>query len=352
MHRRRWMGAGLAGGLGCAARAALAPLTLAMAGCAAPRTGTVFGGATMGTRYQVRLAVELGGSEQAGVEELVRVALGEVDAAMSTYRPASELSRLNAAGSGQWLPVSAPTRDVLRQALLVWARSGGAFDVSVGPLVDLWGFGARGARTQLPVHEDIEQVRAQVGLTGLSLAADGTAVRKAHAHTRLDLSGIAKGYALDQVARRLDGHGLDAYLVEVGGELRARGTRADGAPWRIGIEQPIGTRRTVQRVVEPGARAIASSGDYRNFFEHDGMRFSHTIDPRTGWPVRHDLAAVSVIADDAMSADALATAILVKGAEAGLEFAARNAVAAHLMVRTADGLRERISPAMQPYIVA
>jgi thiamine biosynthesis lipoprotein len=236
--------------------------------------------------------------------------------------------------------------------LLVWQRSGGAFDISVGPLVELWGFGARGARTQAPAHEDIERIRAQIGLAGLSLAPDAMAVRKAHAHTRLDLGGIAKGYALDRVAQRLDEQGFDAYLVEVGGELRARGARADGAPWRIGIEKPIGTRHAVQRVVEPGARAIASSGDYRNFFEHDGVRFSHTIDPRTGWPVRHDLAAVSVIADDAMSADALATAILVKGAEAGLEFAARNAVAAHLMVRSADGLRELISPAMQPHIVA
>lgn len=352
MHRRRWMGAGLAGGIGLAARGALPALTLGVAGCAAPRTGAVFGGATMGTAYQVKLATALGGGERVRVEELVRTALAEVDRAMSNYRPQSELCRLNADEGGQWLPVSPATHAVLRHARLVWQRSAGAFDVSVGPLVDLWGFGARGARTQAPAPEDIERARRQVGLAGLEIAPGRAAVRKNLAHTRLDLGGIAKGFALDEVARRLDAHGLDAYLIEVGGELRARGARADGAPWRIAIEQPLSSRRAIQRVVELGARAIASSGDYRNFFEHDGQRFSHTIDPRTGWPVRQALAAVSVIADDAMSADALATAILVMGAEDGLQFAARNAVAAHLMVRTAGGLRELSSPAMQQHLVA
>ena len=350
MHRRRWMGVGLGSGIGLMARAALP--ALALVGCASSRVGAAFGGATMGTRYQVHLAAAPGGREREHVQALVQGALNEVDEAMSTYRLDSELSRLNAAGAGHWVPISAPTRDVLRHALAVWQRSGGAFDVSVGPLVDLWGFGPPGTHGHVPAAQVLERAIARVGLAGVELSPDGASVRKAHAHTRLDLSGIAKGYALDRVARRLDQQGFDGYLVEVGGELRARGVRADGAAWRVAIEQPLTVQRSVQRVVELGARAIASSGDYRNFFEYEGVRYSHTIDPRSGWPVRHDLAAVSVIADDAVSADALATAILVQGAQVGFEFAQRNAIAAHLVVRNATGLREQITPAMRSHIVA
>jgi len=352
MHRRNCMGAGLGAGLGVGVRTALPPFTLALAGCAAKPAAVAFAGATMGTRYQVQIAASIGDTERAALQGEVDSVLAGIDRAMSTYKAQSEVSRLNAAAAGEWLTVSPATRTVLARALEVWSRSEGAFDISVGPLVDLWGFGQRGPRDDVPGESALAAAHAQVGLAGLELSRDAPAVRKSGGHIRLDLSAIAKGYALDRVTAHLDTRGFDAYLVDVGGELRARGSRADGAPWRIAIEQPLAGRRAVQRVVELGERAIASSGDYRNFFEHGGVRYSHTIDPRTGWPVRHALAAVSVIAADAMTADAEATAILVLGAGAGLEFATRHGIAAHLSVRTDSGLREHVSPAMRPHLAA
>ncbi|MBT6276659.1 MAG: FAD:protein FMN transferase, partial [Chromatiales bacterium] len=222
MHRRTFLRAGVGAGIVTGARVVPAA-TLLLAGCA-PGGGTSsgpasFSGVTMGTGFRVQLATALEDSARAELEALVHATLSAVDQAMSTYKPDSELARLNASSQRNWVPLSSATYHVIAKALNVWQLSGGAFDISVAPLVDLWGFGPRGPRNTVPAEAALARAHAEVGLGRIELSPETRAVRKTHALTRLDLSGIAKGYALDRVAEQLNNSGFDAYLIDVGGEL-------------------------------------------------------------------------------------------------------------------------------------
>ena len=254
------------------------------------------------------------------------------------------MSRFNADPGTEWFAVSAETVLILRRGIEIGARSGGAFDMTVGPLVDLWGFGADGQPERVPEPAEIDVLRVSTGYDLLRIRELPPAVRRTRPGVQIDLSAIAKGYAVDELTVVLDAAGLDAYLVEIGGEVRARGTRGDGVDWRIAVESPVAGTRLIQSIVHLRDSAIATSGDYRNFFERDGRRYSHTIDPHTGRPVAHELGAVSVIARNAMDADAWATALLVLGPERGLEIARREGLAANLIIRTDDGVREVRTP--------
>jgi thiamine biosynthesis lipoprotein len=220
----------------------------------------------------------------------------------------------------------------------------GAFDVTALPLVELWGFGATEVADELPGEAAVAAARARVGYRGLQVTTAPPALRKADAGMAADLSAIAKGFAVDEVAALLDARGLSDYLVEIGGELKAAGHNARGEAWNIAVEQPTPGARRVQRAFPLVDLAVATSGDYRNFFERNGQRYAHTIDPRSGYPVQHQLASVTVLDPSAMSADALATGLLVLGERAGIEFALAHELAALFLIRDGDDFRERTTP--------
>jgi thiamine biosynthesis lipoprotein len=303
-----------------------------------------FFGPTMGTRYTIRVANPPVDLDLAAMEQAVEGTLATVNQQMSTYLPDSELSRFNRHAGDDWFAVSAETALVVAAGLDVSQATDGAFDVTVGPLVNLWGFGPSGRTIAAPSTEAIAECRDRVGYDRLESRADPPALRKRRADLYVDLSAIAKGFAVDQIARLLERHAVRSYMVEIGGEVRTRGRKPDGSWWRIGIERPDADIRQIQCVVELDDRALATSGDYRNFFEQDGSRFSHEIDPRTGLAVDHALVSVSVLAADCMTADAWATALLVLGPEAALPTARREGLEALCIFRTPDGFVEQTTP--------
>jgi len=227
----------------------------------------------------------------------------------------------------------------------------GAFDITVGPVVNLWGFGPVHREEAIPSDDAIRKALQRVGYAHIDTRKSPPAIRKDRADVEIDLSAIAKGYAVDQIGGHLESVGVSNYLVEIGGELRARGQKAPATPWKVGIEKPIPNGRAVQRVASLEDQAMATSGDYRNFFERNEQRFSHTINPRTGRPITHTLASVTVIDTTSMHADAMATALMVLGPEAGYELAKREKLAALFIIRNSDGFREKSTPAMKVVLV-
>lgn len=322
-------------------------LGLAACGPGAGRDGPiVLTGATMGTTYSIALADPPAGVDPQALQRDVDRLLETVNAQMSTYRPDSELSRFNAAPPTGWVAVSPETAAVVAHAIEVGLLSAGAFDATVGALVNRWGFGPPDRPAELPAAP-----LAGGGRQVIEARLAPPALRKARAGVLLDLCGIAKGFGLDRIAAHLEAAGIENYLIEIGGELRARGRSPRGGPWRIGIERPVPGEIALQRIVRLGHGALATSGDYRHFYERDGRRYSHLIDPRTGAPVAHDLASVSVISDSAMAADAMSTALMVMGPDAGVGLAERHRLAALFIVRREGGLAEISTPQFDRYLV-
>lgn len=280
------------------------------------------------------------------VGELIQEELREVNEEMSTYVPDSTLSRFNSAPAGEWFPVGRGLAEVVAAAGVLHRESGGAFDVTVGPLVNLWGFGPT-EETGIPSSEAITETLARIGHEHLEVAHDPPRLRK-HTDLYVDLSAIAKGYGVDRVVARLSDEGCDAMLVDVGGEVRGIGASPAGRPWRIGVEVPDpASEGQIQRVLRLEDGAVATSGDYRNYIESGGRRYSHTIDPRTGYPVEHELASVSVMHSSAMWADGYATLLGVLGPEEGLTFARDQGLAALFVMRTESGFEERYTEALE-----
>ena len=292
-------------------------------------------GNTMGTTWTVKLAGnDLGPDAIREAGRAVGEALDDVVARMSTWEETSELAKFNALASRRPFEVSESVIDVLSVAHQVNLRSGGAFDVTIGPLVEAWGFGS-GA----PLEEELSEARIRillrrVGISILEIDADKNTLRKSHPLAKLDVSAIAKGYGVDRVAEALESLGHLDYLVEVGGELKARGRKRDGAEWRVAIERPSEEIRRLHRVIILEDQAMATSGDYRNYYEIDGKRISHTLDPRTGRPIDHGLASVSVVHERATWADAWATALNVLGPYEGYALALDQGLTAHFIVRS------------------
>jgi len=308
-----------------------------------------FGGQTMGTTYHVKVVA--GSREQQSDETKARLAkviddaLSEVDGAMSTYRPESELSRFNGAPADTDFALSADTAAVVALALEVSQLSGGAFDPTVGPLVNRWGFGPSKDMGPLPSDAEVATLLAQVGYRHITLDSPQSALRKSVTGLEVDLSAVAKGFAVDKVTAALQAEGFDGVMVEVGGELRVSGLTELARPWRLAVERPDATTRSIYEVLSLSDKAMATSGNYRNFTEIDGVRYSHTIDPRTGRPVTHNLASVTVLDTTCARADALATALSVLGPERGVELARANDIAALFIVVEGDNLVETASPA-------
>ncbi|MQX54290.1 FAD:protein FMN transferase [Alcanivorax sediminis] len=322
-------------------------LTLLLSACDDSKNRlSVLSGPTMGTTWSVKYT----GTPDESIDSLkadIEAALEQVNAEMSTYRADSVLSQFNQAAAGTLVDLPADTQKVLKAAFSLSEMTGGAYDVTVGPLVNLWGFGPESDRFEPPQADEIEAARRRVGWQSLLL--DGPRLLQP-GEVYVDLSSIAKGFAVDKVAELMDKHGLKSWLVEVGGELRARGTKPYGQPWRIAVERPIPGVREVEQVVALKDMAVATSGDYRNFFESDGKLYSHTIDPRTGYPVQHALASVSVLHKSAMMADGLATAMTVLGPKEGMAFAKANELAVFFIVRTDEGVKELSTPAFDAIV--
>jgi len=333
-RRRSLLLSGLAGvaGLGAAGFGA---------GCARNDGRMRLAGATMGSTWSVRIA-GWRGPEQAA-RDAVTAAFDRVVALMSSFDAGSELARFNRHVSTAPFGFSPETLAVLARAQQVSLLTAGAFDITVAPLVGAWGFGAgAAARGGAP---DAAALAAQP-LGWHRLVLEGRAARKLDPHLTLDLSGIAKGHAVDQAALALEALGVERYLVEAGGEIRTRGLNAEDRPWQVAIEKPDAWPQQVQRIVPLQGASIATSGDYRNFYELDGRRVHHEIDPATRAPAAHALASVSVVHGECMAADALATALYVMGPERGLAFAHEHKLAAHFIVREAAALREIATPAL------
>jgi thiamine biosynthesis lipoprotein len=303
-------------------------------GCARRTDPTLhLAGGTMGTSYNLKLArTKLPDSEIAAVQQAVQQALDAVEERMSLYRAGSELSQFNRVPAGRLVTLSPALHEVLTAARSVSALSDGAFDVTVAPLVQAWGFGTdkRSAPPQ------VVPTAATAHWTDLLLLPQQQA-RKAKP-LQADLSGIAKGYGVDRAAQALDALGCTDYMIEAGGEVRVRGRNGEDAPWRIGIEQPDASPPRVHRVVPLLGGAMATSGDYRIFYEHAGRRYSHEIDPVSGAPITHRLCSVTVLHADCMQADALATALIVLGPERGFALAQAQGIAAYFIERTAPGV--------------
>ena len=263
--------------------------------------------------------------------------LAEINSRMSTYDAKSELSRFNQYQQSDWFSVSNDTARVVKFALEVARSTDGAFDPTVGPAVNLWGFGPEGRRKEPPSAEEIAAVRGLVGYQNVEVRSDPPALRKKRLDIHLDLSAIAKGYAVDEIAVLLVENDCRDSLVVIGGEIRATGRKPDGSHWRIGIEEPDSNGQALERKVQIENAAMGTSGDWQNSFNHKGLRYSHVIDPQTARPVSHATAGVTVIADLAIQTDAWATALLVMGVDRGIDWCEEHQVAAIFFVRRPNG---------------
>jgi thiamine biosynthesis lipoprotein len=327
-------------------RRVLIPLALAAEPPALGGAVHEFSGATMGTTWSVRL-VASPRLQRAPVQAAIQAELDDVVAQMSSWAPDSDLGRFNRAAPRSWHVLPPAFFEVLARGVDVARASDGAFDPAAGALVDAWGFGAtRGPRTTPPTPAALARARAAGGWQRLELdAARGAAFQPGG--LALDLSAIAKGHGVDRVAARLAALGMEAHLVEVGGELRGAGVKPDGRPWWVALEHPEPDAQQVETLVALHGLSVATSGDYRRWFAHEGTRYSHTIDPRDGRPIRHGLASVTVLHADCIGADAWSTALNVMGADAGLAYADERGLAALFIARVGDAFEERASAALE-----
>lgn len=325
---------------------------LILSGCGqSERFETVtFSGSTMGTTYNIRIVKTPGAEIPEDLHQRIEHWLEQVNLSMSTYIDDSELMELNRAPTGEWLPVSEMMAEVLGEAERISILSNGAFDITVGPLVDVWGFGPADASEEPPTEAVVEEIRSRVGFQHLTLRESPPAIRK-DVPVHMDLSAIAKGFGADYVGRQLQSLDLDNYLVEIGGDLTVRGYNQEGNRWRIGVETPSFHRQGVQEAVALNAGGVATSGDYRNFYERGGQIYTHILDPRQGRPIKTSLMSVTVIAENAARADGLATAMSVMGAREALALAEREGIAAYLIVRGKEDLEVQQSTAFADYLL-
>ncbi|AKH69718.1 membrane-associated lipoprotein involved in thiamine biosynthesis [Spongiibacter sp. IMCC21906] len=328
-------------------KAALVLLLLFLVGCNPdPEAVILLSGNTMGTTYHITL-VNPGELRSDELKKDLDFQLEHFNSIASTYIEDSELNKLNRSKVGEWQKVSPPLYAMLNIATEVSWLSGGAFDITVGPLVNLWGFGPDKAHG-VPADDAIAAALKNVGYTQLEMDMLEPKVLR-RAAVQLDLSAVAKGYGVDAAAVWLESLGVTNYLVEIGGEMRVAGKSPRGDAWRVGVENPD-PNATETLPIRLAEIAVATSGDYRNYFEEDGVRYSHTIDPRTGRPITHRLASVTVLDPSCAYADAMATAFSVMGVEHTLEVANRQGIPVYIIEKTDEGFASRHSKAFEPYL--
>ncbi|UUO22696.1 FAD:protein FMN transferase [Colwellia sp. M166] len=303
-------------------------------------------GNTMGTTYNIKVVGENIDSVklQQGIDEKLK----QLNQEMSTYINDSELSTFNQSSSLAPVSVSPGLARVLKEAIRLGKLSEGALDVTVGPLVNLWGFGPEYRPETVPSDELLAQTKARVGLD--KLVFEQGMLSKSIPNLYVDLSTIAKGYGVDLVAEFIEANGINNYLVEIGGEMRLKGFKHTGELWHVAIEKPLTNERAVHQIIIPKDNAVATSGDYRIYFEADGQRFSHIIDPKIGKPINHKLVSVTVIHPSSMTADGLSTAMMVMGEEKALAFAEENDLAVYIIAKTDHGFVEQSTVKFMQYL--
>ncbi|WP_164503517.1 FAD:protein FMN transferase [Pleionea sediminis] len=303
----------------------------------------------MGTWYNIIFKEEH--KNTGDLAKVIDLRLSSLNQNLSTYIEQSDLNQLNRSSSDGCVEVSDDTAAVMKEALRIYNLSNGAFDPGLGPLIELWGFDKKDTHEMIPNEGSIQEMLTKLTFGKSELNEQKQCIKKGSSDLAINFSAIAKGYAVDELAEVLEKrYGIKNYLVEIGGEVKVKGNNNQGKPWRIAIEAPDPSSRTVQKIVNPGIMGVATSGDYRNYFEKDGKRYSHTINPVTGYPIDHQLASVTVIHPSAMTADALATAFMVLGDKIGYELAEKNKIAVFMIIKTADGFEEQYNQHFKPYL--
>ena len=309
-------------------------------------------GETMGTTWHIALVPEPKAQlEAANVQHAVEQILLKIDEQMSNWRQDSEVSRFNQAATTDWFPVSHDLAQVVTAALQVSEFSQGVYDITVGPLVNVWGFGNGKKTDTKPADAELQAALAKVGYQKISVQADPPALKKSQTDMYLDLASIAPGYAVDLIAAYFDSQGIKNYMVEIGGEVRTLGKSARGDDWRIGIEKPVDLGHAVQQGMYLMNEGLSTSGDYRDFFMENGKRYSHTIDPKTGLTVSHNLASVSVVAENTTLADAYSTMLMAMGEVQGRTFADQHKLKAFFIWRTDQGFDTYATAGFQPLLI-
>ena len=304
-------------------------------------------GFTMGTTYSIKIKTADTVVNQEKIRAGIEKILLEINQKMSTYIVDSELSVINFSNSLDSNLISDDLFKVISHANTISKTTNGAFDITVGPLVNLWGFGPNKSENKIPPNEEIELIKKNIGYKKIYLNKETTSIKKLHPDLYVDLSGIAKGFAVDKIALYLNSYNLENYLVEIGGELIAKGTNEDNEVWQIGIENP---NNNLAKIIGLKDIAMATSGDYRNYFEKNGVRYSHTINPNTGKPIKHKLASVTVLDKTAMNADALATAFMVLGPAKTIELANELKIGVYLIIKNDENFYEEYNEYFEPFI--
>lgn len=340
-------------------RAAFFGLCVLLTGCdsaTSPATSksaaTVLDGKTMGTYWRVSVV----GLEPAKAEDLrhkIQAQLDGDDWLLSTWKNDSALMRFNHAATTEPWPVSEAMADIVTLSLRIGAKTAGAMDVTVGPLVNLWGFGPDKQPVKTPTEQQIAAAKARTGLQHLTVInrADKQYLQKDIADLFVDLSTVGEGYAADHLARLMEQEGIARYLVSVGGALVSRGMNGDDKPWRVAIQKPTDRENAVQAIVDINGHGISTSGSYRNYYELDGKRISHVIDPQTGHPINHKLVSVTVIAPTALEADGWDTGLMVLGPEKAQQVAHEQGLAVYMIVKEGDGFKTWMSPQFRTFLV-
>lgn len=325
-------------------RTALLFIFLLLTACNQGPTLERLGGPTMGSSYSIQYVREPGGPAPAQVQAAVEAILSDIDQHYSTYRGDSVVSLFNQLPANQCLALPPDMLELVALGQQLAEQSEGAFDLTVEPLLDLWGFGPQARHEQVPDPQTLAQVRLRVGyqhlhVKGQSLCKD--------APVQLDFNSIAAGHAVDLIAARLQAMGVASFVAEATGELKAVGRKPDGSPWRIALELPRENRQIARQIIPVNGLSVSTSGDYRHYFEQNGRRYSHTFDARLGRPVEHDLAAVTVLSASALQADGYSTLLLILGPERGWDFAVAHGLAAVLVTRAEGGFVSRATPAFE-----
>lgn len=305
-------------------------------------------GKTMGTYYVVKFYADQQPDLEALQQEL-DTELELINDLMSTYRPESELMRFNRQQTTDAITLTPQTAKVIAEAIRIGTQSAGILDITVGPLTELWGFGAQGRIIRAPEQVELDAVRQYVGIDKILL--EGQQLRKLDPRVAIDLSTIAKGYGVDRLAEILLAHGYPSFMVDIGGDMRLGAAKPTG-PWKIAIEKPVSQERSVQRILIIENAALTTSGDYRNYFEEEGIRYSHLIDPRSGNPIQHKTVSSTVIHTTAMTSDGYSTTLNVLPADEAIAFANQHNIAVLLIIKTEQGFEERYSEAFKPYLTA
>jgi thiamine biosynthesis lipoprotein len=303
-----------------------------------------FDGPTMGSRYSIQYVRHVATPGPKTVQDEVEKILAEVDRQLSTYRSDSDIERFNALPADSCLVMPGPVLELISVGEQLSSQSDGAFDLTVEPLLNLWGFGPQSRKEEVPSAEALTEVRRRVGYGHLRIEGDRLCKDAAVA---VDFNSIAAGYAVDRIAARFQALGIDSYLAEATGELKALGRKPDGSPWRIALEEPRDDRQVAERVIEVNGYGVSTSGDYRKYFEQGGKRYSHTFDARTGAPVLHNLASVTVIHPSAMMADGLSTLLLILGPEEAWDYAQKQGIGVFFVLRDNDRFVVRTNDAFE-----